>query len=33
MGFINRNKLLEAAESMKNSDYGKYLYKIAEIEN
>ena len=32
-GFIGKDKLLLAAKSMKNSDYGKYLFKILKREN
>ena len=32
-GFIGEDKLLLAAKSMKNSDYGKYLFKILKREN
>ncbi len=28
-GFIDRSKLIELAGSLKNSQYGKYLYKVA----
>lgn len=30
-GFISREQLLERAEALKNSDYGQYLRKIAQI--
>lgn len=30
-GYIGRNQLLSQAERMKNTDYGKYLYKLAEM--
>ena len=30
-GFISKEKLLEQAEKLKASDYGKYLFKVAEI--
>ncbi len=32
-GYINRSQLLSIANSMKNSDYGKYLYKILSNES
>ena len=33
MGYIDSDKLLQIAESMRNSDYGKYLIKIANKKN
>jgi glucose-1-phosphate thymidylyltransferase len=31
-GFINKQQLLKFAETMKNNNYGKYLFKIANME-
>ena len=33
LNYINKKQLNKIAQTMSNSDYGKYLYKIAEIEN
>jgi glucose-1-phosphate thymidylyltransferase len=33
MNFIDREKLLEQAEQLKNSVYGEYLFRIAETED
>jgi glucose-1-phosphate thymidylyltransferase len=32
LGYIDKKQLLELAESMKNSDYGKYLFSLTEEE-